>query len=206
MLTRTRTVAFAARSELGDPRFTNTSNHWQQITSDKFAQHQHKRIDDATTHALEYYGPKFDIHPDRGTTHLSVVDAEGNAVALTSTINFIYGSQVMCPETGVIFNNEMADFAAPGESDPFGLAPSPFNYPEGPRHPGEMGKRSMSSTSASILEDEQGEFAMAIGGSGGSRIFGAVAQVILNYDWGCAPTEVLSASSLNAHFHMLWQV
>lgn len=177
-------MAFAARSALGDPDFTNTSSFWNDITTKSFGLSQTKRITDNETHTLSFYDPRFDIHEDHGTTHLSVVDREGNAVALTSTVNFIFGSRLMCPKTGVIFNDEMADFAAPGASDPFGLAPSPFNYPEGPKKKGAMGKRSMSSTSATILESEDGNFELAIGGSGGSRIFGSVAQVILNRDWG----------------------
>lgn len=178
-------MAFAARSALGDPAFTNTSSHWHEITTKRFGMEQASRITDNKTHRLEYYNPKFDIHEDHGTTHLSVIDNEGNAVALTSTINLLFGSQLMCPETGIILNDEMADFASPGQSDGFGLAPSPFNYPEGPKNSGEMGKRSMSSTSATILEDAAGRL-LAIGGSGGSRIFGSVAQTIMNYDWGCA--------------------
>lgn len=177
-------MAFAARSALGDPAFTNTSAQWHDITTKSFGRSQARRITDDQTHATAYYDPHFDIHEDHGTTHISVVDSEGAAVALTSTVNFIYGSRVMCPSTGVIFNDEMADFAAPGEPDPFGLAPSPFNYPEGPKIKGGMGKRSMSSTSASVMENEGGGFELAIGGSGGSRIFGSVAQVILNRDWG----------------------
>jgi gamma-glutamyltranspeptidase/glutathione hydrolase/leukotriene-C4 hydrolase len=69
------------------------------------------------------------------------------------------------------------DFAKPGIPDAFGLRPSPYNYPE-------EGKRPMSSTCPSIIEDSEGEFLLAIGGSGGSRIFSSVAQTLLNLDWG----------------------
>jgi len=136
------------------------------------------------THTVEYYGAKFDIHEDRGTAHLNVVDSQGQAVSLTTTINFIFGSRVMDISTGVILNDEMDDFATPNQPDVFGLRPSPYNYPEGPRHPGEMGKKPLSSTSPIIVETEQGRFWLAMGGSGGSRIFGAVAQVLMNLDWG----------------------
>lgn len=128
---------------------------------------------------MDYYGAKFDIVNDHGTTHLSIVDSEGTAVALTTTVNFIFGSRVRDPKTGVILNDEMNDFAVPNRPDIFGLRPSPFNYPEGPKRQGEMGKRPLSSTSPSIIENEDGSFWLAIGGSGGSRIFGAVAQVRL---------------------------
>lgn len=77
----------------------------------------------------------------------------------------------------------MNDFSKPNVADAFGLRPSPYNYPEGPRREGEMGKRPLSSMSATIMEGDDG-FLLAIGGSGGSRIFGAVAQVLLLLDWG----------------------
>jgi len=82
----------------------------------------------------------------------------------------------MDPVTGVILNDEMNDFAMPGIPDAFGLTPSPFNYPE-------PGKRPISSISPCIVDDGQG-WLVAAGGSGGSRIFGAVAQTLLNLDWG----------------------
>jgi gamma-glutamyltranspeptidase/glutathione hydrolase/leukotriene-C4 hydrolase len=72
---------------------------------------------------------------------------------------------------------EQDDFAKPGTPDAFGLMPSPYNYAV-------EGKKPMSSTCASIVEDVEGEFSLAIGGSGGSRIFSSVAQTLLNLDWG----------------------
>lgn len=58
-------------------------------------------------------------------SHTSVVDKSGMAVALTSTVNYIFGSQVLDPVTGVILNNEMDDFSTPGVPNGFGLFPSP---------------------------------------------------------------------------------
>lgn len=78
---------------------------------------------------------------------------------------------------------EQDDFATPGLPDAFGLYPSPYNFPDH-NADGSYGKRPLSSTSAAIIDDEQGQFWLALGGSGGSRIFGAVAQVLLNLDWG----------------------
>lgn len=78
----------------------------------------------------------------------------------------------------------MQDFAVPDTPDVFGLRPSPYNYPEGPRRHGEMGKRPLSSTSPAIIETEDGRFILAVGGSGGSRIYGAVAQTLMLLDWG----------------------
>lgn len=84
----------------------------------------------------------------------------------------------ICPDRrAVILNDEMDDFATPNVPDAFGLRPSPYNYPA-------AGKRPLSSTSPLVMDDEAGRTYLALGGSGGSRIFGAVAQVILNLDWG----------------------
>ena len=135
------------------------------------------------THHLPYYLPEFAHHDDHGTTHLSVVDSNGSACSLTTTVNLIFGSRVMDPKTGIIFNDEQDDFATPGVPDAFGLAPSPYNFPDH-NAAGKYGKRPLSSTSATIIDDADGEFWLALGGSGGSRIFGAVAQVLLNLDWG----------------------
>lgn len=72
----------------------------------------------------------------------------------------------------------MDDFATPNISDAFGLRPSPYNYPA-------PGKRPLSSTAPLIMDHYKSNLTyLAIGGSGGSRIFGSVAQVILNLDWG----------------------
>lgn len=80
-------------------------------------------------------------------------------------------------------STEQDDFATPGLADAFGLYPSPYNFPD--HSPtGSYGKRPLSSTSATIIDDADGEFWLSMGGSGGSRIFGAVAQVLLNLDWG----------------------
>lgn len=61
-------------------------------------------------------------------SHTSVVDKNGMAVALTSTVNLVFGSQVLDPETGVILNDEMDDFSTPDVPNGFGLWPSPCNY------------------------------------------------------------------------------
>lgn len=176
--------AFARRTSLGDPAFApDQEKRLKTIMSKSFAEETLKKIDDDRTHSFMYYGPEFAHQDDHGTTHLSVVDSEGSAVALTTTVNLIFGSRVMDPKTGIIFNDEQDDFATPGLPDAFGLFPSPYNFPD--HSPtGSYGKRPLSSTSAAIIDDEEGEFWLALGGSGGSRIFGAVAQVLLNLDWG----------------------
>lgn len=170
--------AFAARTNVGDPPFINNDAKLAEIPTRKYADAVRANITDDRTHKLSYYNPQFDILEDHGTTHLSVIDQWGGAVSLTTTVNLIFGSRVMDTKTGIILNDEMDDFSTPGLPDAFGLRPSPFNYPEG-------GKRPLSSTSPLIMDHpSSAEVYLALGGSGGSRIFGAVAQTLLNLDWG----------------------
>ncbi|KZT10634.1 gamma-glutamyltranspeptidase [Laetiporus sulphureus 93-53] len=168
---------FAARTKVCDPAFANKSAPIDEISTKEYSDIIFPNITDDRTHTPDYYHPIFDVIDDHGTSHTSVVDKNGMAVALTSTINMVFGSQVMDPVTGIILNDEMDDFSTPGQPNNFGLYPSPFNYPE-------PGKRPLSSTTPTIIENEDGSFYLAVGGSGGSRIFGSVFQVILNMNWG----------------------
>ncbi|KAG5652354.1 hypothetical protein H0H81_005331 [Sphagnurus paluster] len=164
---------FASRTKICDLDYNNNTARMAIIPTKEFADQVAKNITDDRTHPIEYYNPEFDVITDHGTTQISVLDKNGMAVALTSTVNLVFGSQVLDPNTGIILNDEMDDFATPGVPNGFGLWPSPFNYPE-------AGKRPLSSTTPTIVENADGTFALAIGGSGGSRIFGAVFQTILN--------------------------
>ena len=109
-----------------------------------------------------------------GTSHAVAADATGMAVTLTSTINLIFGSRIMVPETGVIMNNEMNDFSIPGSSNAFGYVPSPFNYVQ-------PGKRPLSSISPTIVEHKANSTLYFLtGASGGSRIITATLQTLWN--------------------------
>ncbi|KAJ7783168.1 gamma-glutamyltranspeptidase [Mycena metata] len=175
---------WAARTKICDPAFTNNTQRIDDISTKAFADLVAANITDDRTHPPHYYNPEFDIKVDHGTSHTSVVDHNGMAVALTSTVNMIFGSGVLDPETGVILNDEMDDFSTPGTPNGFGLWPSPYNYPE-------AGKRPLSSMVPTIMEHPDGSFAVAIGGSGGGRIFGAIFQTILNLDWGLDASEAV---------------
>ncbi|KAG8996381.1 hypothetical protein FRB90_012752 [Tulasnella sp. 427] len=163
---------FAAR--IGDPNTDEDIKRMAELHTKGYADAIFPRITDDTTHDPMYYNPVFDTPPDHGTTHLSVIDEDGMAVSLTSTVNLIFGSQVLDPVTGIIMNDELGDFSLPGTPNSFGLYPSPYNYPE-------AGKRPLSSIAPTIIEYETGDVQLALGGSGGSRIYGSVLQVILNY-------------------------
>src|SRR5678815_1587869 len=121
------------------------------------------------------------------TTHYSVVDAEGNAVAVTYTLNGGYGNGITVPGLGFLLNNEMDDFASkPGSPNMFGLV-------QGERNAIAPGKRPLSSMTPTILLKD-GRLFMTVGAPGGSRISTAVMQVILNVvDFGMNIQDAIDA-------------
>lgn len=129
------------------------------------------------------------------TTHFNIVDAEGNAVALTYTLNGSYGSGVTVPGLGFLLNNEMDDFAAkPGVPNMFGLVQGEANS-VGPH------KRPLSSMTPTIILKD-GKVFMVVGAPGGSRIITGVLQVILNViDFGMNAQEAIDAP----RFHHQWR-
>ncbi|KAF9973905.1 hypothetical protein BGZ73_002833 [Actinomortierella ambigua] len=163
---------YAQRTQLGDPDFTDLEDTIKNIISKDTAAYIRRNISDAHTFPVMYYNPHWGPIENHGTTHMSTVDQSNMAVALTSTVNLLFGSQLLDPKTGIILNDEMDDFSIPGKANAFGLFPSPFNYPA-------PGKRPLSSCVPTIVERD-GEFEMALGGSGGSRITTSVLQTILN--------------------------
>ncbi|KAG0015910.1 hypothetical protein BGZ81_011477 [Podila clonocystis] len=168
---------FAQRTELGDPDFTDLEAKIQNMMSKDTAAAIRANISDEHTFPVEYYNPHWGPIDNHGTTHLSSVDKDDMAVALTSTVNLLFGSKLLDPKTGVILNDEMDDFSIPGRANAFGLQPSPYNYPA-------PGKRPLSSCVPTIVEKD-GKFEMSLGGSGGSRILTAVVLTMLrvyNYD------------------------
>jgi gamma-glutamyltranspeptidase/glutathione hydrolase len=129
------------------------------------------------------------------TTHYSVVDAEGNAVAVTYTLNGGYGNGITVPGLGFLLNNEMDDFSAkPGTPNMFGLV-------QGEANAIAPGKRPLSSmTPTIVLKDNK--LYMTAGAPGGSRISTAVAQVILNViDFGMNVQDAVDAPRV----HHQWQ-
>jgi gamma-glutamyltranspeptidase/glutathione hydrolase len=115
-----------------------------------------------------------------GTTHISVVDARGNAVSVTSTIESVMGARVMV--AGFLLNNELTDFA---------FAPEANGRPVANRV--EAGKRPRSSMSPSIVLDADGRLVALLGSAGGARIIGHVAQTIVAMlDWDLPPDVALA--------------
>ena len=164
-------LAYADRSKyLGDPDFVKVP--MAGLTSKAYAEKLRAQI------SLERARPSADIGPGAPyesdqTTHYSVVDAQGNAVSNTYTLNFSYGLGLVAPGTGILLNNELDDFAArEGVSNAFGLTGGDANAP-GPR------KRPLSSMSPSFVF-EDGALRLVTGSPGGSRIINIVLQIIMN--------------------------
>ena len=168
--------AYAQRSKLGDwhdPKVEQSvrdtvkyiqSEDWIKFVKDRLK-------DDATSNDTKYYGANYQYtEEDHGTSSISVISKNGDAVAATSTINFKFGSGVISPSTHIILNDEMDDFSSPNVTNGYGFAPSEENF-IAPR------KRPQSSMSPILVTDENDNIRLAIGGSGGSRIISGVAYV-----------------------------
>lgn len=167
--------AYAQRSKLGDPSFLNgIQEYTEQMVSPGTGAEIRSKISDFRTEDSSYYDPEgLESLETPGTSHIVTGDANGLAISLTTTVNLLFGSQLIIPETGVIMNNEMNDFSIPGESNAFGYAPSPANFVR-------PGKRPLSSISPIIIETPDGRFYVSIGAAGGSRIITSTIQNVIN--------------------------
>ncbi|XP_064634499.1 scoloptoxin SSD14-like isoform X2 [Lineus longissimus] len=164
--------AYAKRYELGDMDFANITEALNDLLSASYTEVTRAKITDDRTHPPEYYG-HYDPQPDRGTSHLNVLAANGDAVAVTSSINSYFGCGVVGNKTGILFNDGMDDFSTPNKSNQFNLPPSPTNF----IHPG---KRPMSSMAPTIVTDDvTGDVRLAVGASGGSLIISGASYVAL---------------------------
>lgn len=154
------------KSKILDPRFANLKEDIATLISDSFADLARSRIDDSGNHTLSYYNISQPRRDGPGTSHLSVVAKDGSAVSVTSTINYVFGSTVYSPQTGIIFNNELADFC---------------KLSTGRRI--SEGERPTSAMTPSILISNDKKSVMAIGGAGGDMITSATALAIINKLW-----------------------
>lgn len=170
-LTESMIHAFALRaSSMGDPTFQTQRATPQSVdirvtaSPDWYLPHR--------TRTPEAYGELVSTDDDDGTSHFSIVDADGNGIAVTSTINTSFGSMVFDPVTGIVFNNEMNDFSpSPGVPNEFGLVGSEANAIE-------PGKRPLSSMSPTLVF-EDGQLVGSLGASGGPMIITATLQTVL---------------------------
>ncbi len=166
--------SFADRAEfMADPDFADVPT--QRLIDKKYAESRRSTIGEnkATASTEISHGQITGAEPTE-TTHYTIVDAEGNVVTNTYTINDLYGSAVTAKGTGVLLNDEMDDFAArPGKPNMFGLI-------QGERNRVEPRKRPLSSMTPTIVLRKDGSLWFALGARGGPRIISAVMQSVIN--------------------------
>ncbi len=189
LLAEAMSHGFADRARwYGDPEFTPVPI--DRLTSPAYGSMLRQRIVPDATLPQDRYGTA----PDAGTTHLSVIDGQGMAVACTTTINTAFGAMLVAGSTGIILNNEMDDFAsAPGVPNSFGLIGGEANAIA-------PGKRPLSSMTPIIVRAE-GRPRLVAGGSGGPLIISATLQTLLGVlDFGLDPAAAVAAPRI----HQQW--
>ena len=164
--------AFADRnSDLGDPAFVRNPVA-KLISQEHAAQLRATILPDKATPSSQIKG-NLDTHEGTDTTHYSIVDAHGNAVAVTYTINFLFGSDYIAGDTGFFLNDEMDDFTSkPGVANAFGLVQGTANQIE-------PGKRPLSSMAPTIVLRGKRLY-MVTGSPGGSTIISTTLESFLN--------------------------
>ena len=172
----------------------------QRMTSKAYAAERGADISETAT-------PSADVGPGLGppaegenTTHFSIVDADGNAVAVTTTLNSFFGSKVMVTGAGFVLNNEMDDFTSkPGTPNQFGLVQG-ANNAVGP------GKRMLSAMTPTVVLRPDGELFFVTGSPGGATIITTVFQTIVNVvDYGMNAAQAVNAPRVH-HQHLPDQV
>jgi gamma-glutamyltranspeptidase/glutathione hydrolase len=174
---------------LGDPAFVD--NPLERLLSKDYAAAIRRVIDPERATPSQLLKPGTPPHEKPETTHYSVVDAQGNAVSVTYTINGLFGAGVIAPGTGFLLNDEMDDFTIkPGVPNLFGLV-------QGEANAIAPGKRPLSSMSPTLVTKD-GHIVMVLGSPGGSRIITIALQVLLNtIDYGMQPQEAVDAPRIH---------
>jgi gamma-glutamyltranspeptidase/glutathione hydrolase len=181
--------AYADRkAALGDPGFVE--NPVGRLLSADYAASVHAAIERGAAAPAAAPAP---VHERPETTHYSLVDEAGNAVAATYTLNGYFGAGVVAPGTGFLLNNEMDDFTVePGTANLYGLV-------QGAANAIAPGKRPLSSMAPTLVAKD-GKVFLVLGSPGGPRIITTVLETIINIlDYGMAPQAAVDAPRL--HFH-----
>jgi len=194
VITEAERRAFADRNYfLGDPDFVKIPTN--ELLKKKYLKSRMKSFDweKATLSAAVSHG-EIAISESNETTHYSIIDNQGNAVSVTTTLNGAYGSKLYSDELGFFFNNQMDDFSAkPGTPNSYGLIGAEANSitPQ---------KRMLSSMTPTIIE-KNGKLFMVVGSPGGSTIITSVLQTVLNvYEFKMSIQEAVNAP----RFHHQW--
>lgn len=194
VMTEAERRAYADRSfYLGDPDFVDIPV--DTLLSDPYLKHRMDNFSFAeATPSSEVDHGKITGYESMETTHYSIVDEYGNAVAATTTLNGAYGSKLFVPELGFFLNDEMDDFSAkPGFPNMFGLIGAEANSIA-------PGKKMLSSMTPTIVE-KNGKLWMVLGSPGGSTIITSVLQTILNVkEFGMGMQQAVDAP----RFHHQW--
>ncbi|HEY0322127.1 MAG TPA: gamma-glutamyltransferase [Pyrinomonadaceae bacterium] len=195
VLIETMRRAFADRAEyMGDTDFVRVPV--QGLIDKAYARRIRGTIDpNRATPSMEVRAGQPAGYESSETTHFTVVDREGNAVANTYTLNESYGSKATAKGTGILLNNEMDDFAAkPGVPNTYGLI-------QGERNAVAPGKRPLSAMTPTFVLRRDGTLWFAIGSPGGPRIINAVFQIIVNViDFGMNIQQAIDAPRI----HQQW--
>ena len=194
MVEAERRVYADRATHLGDPDFYKVPVEF--LNDAKFNQDRMAKVSlSKATPSDLIKAAKFPGYESEETTHYSIVDKDGNAVSLTTTINGSYGSCVWVAGAGFLLNNEMDDFSVkPGSPNMYGLLGGKANAIE-------PGKRMLSAMTPTIIE-ENGKLKMVVGTPGGSTIITSVFQTVLNVlEFDMTAQESVSA----ARFHHQWK-
>lgn len=202
--------AYAARGHLGDPSYVEKDDvielEEHLLSQKNIEAIQHLILDDRTQHPSKYSNDSIVPPASHGTSHIVAADKSGIVVSLTTTINLIFGAEIIEPKSGIIMyvndlpkllvnntnfllfttrNNEMNDFSIPGVNNEFGFAPSEANFIR-------PFKRPLSSMTPLIAEYPDGTFFATVGAGGGSRIISASAQTL----WHAVEHDMTMAEAL----------
>lgn len=183
---------FADRSAyLGDPDFVKVPTN--ELLNPKYLESRMSDFDPSKAGDSENIEPG--LQESDQTTHYSIIDADGNAVSVTTTINGAYGAKVFVEGAGFLLNNEMDDFSVkPGVRNQFGLLGAEANEIQ-------PGKRMLSSMTPTIVE-KNGELFMVLGSPGGSTIITSVFQVYLNVtEFGMSMQEAVDAPRVHHQWY-----
>ena len=184
---------YGERANLGDPLFVpGLDNYQDEMISEATAAEIRSKISDRMTLNVSAYDASgLESLETPGTSHIVTADHTGLSISLTTTVNLLFGSNLMVPETGIIMNNEMNDFSVPGISNAFGYVPSPANYVR-------PGKRPLSSITPVIVEWPNGTLYLTVGAAGGSRILTSTIQNVIHVlDQGMSSLQALSQPRLH---------
>ncbi|MFO1147162.1 MAG: gamma-glutamyltransferase [Alsobacter sp.] len=193
LLTEAMRHAYVDRNfQLGDPDFVK--NPLEKLLSKDYAAAIRAKIDPNKASTSKEVQPGVEPHEGTQTTHYSVVDDKGNAVAVTYTINALFGAKVIAGDTGFFLNDEMDDFTVkPGVANLFGLV-------QGKTNAIAPGKRPLSSMSPTIVT-RGGKPFLVLGSPGGSRIITITLETAMNViDHGMTIQEAVDAP----RFHHQW--